>query len=179
MNNSSLAAQAVVMGPQSAAPPSFDGHGWLVVGNLGLFTAGCIIGAMFVCEQVRHLWRNRKRDAWGHPVTIWRLILLGLFAAMTLRCGAAAAVLWRWSPADPVGSGWVLTMQRFLDPVALAIGLASLAAAVLASPGIVTQLRRTPPPDRREMWLAVPQLKRPAMVAAMSLIAAIGVVSTR
>lgn len=177
MNNTSLSAQAVATGPMTAAPPSFDGHGWLVVVNLAFFTAVAIIGAMFACEQVRHLWRNRHRDTVKHPVTIWRLMGLLLFTAAALRCGAAAAMLWKWNPQDPGGTGWVLTMQRFVDPIALTFGVAAMAIFVLSARGVVDQLRREPP--AKAMWLSVPQLRRPAYIALLSLIAAIGVVSTR
>ena len=48
MSNASLAAQAVINGPQTVAPPSFDGHGWLVVANLTVFTAGFYLLAALV-----------------------------------------------------------------------------------------------------------------------------------
>lgn len=40
MTETSLAAQAVASGPGTVAPPSFDGHGWLVALNMGAMTDG-------------------------------------------------------------------------------------------------------------------------------------------
>lgn len=177
MDNISLAAKAVAMGPGTPAPPSFDGHGWLVAINLAVFTAGAIIGAMGTWEQVKRIWRNRDRDFRGHPATIWRIIGLLIFGAMTLRCGVAAAVLWRWNPADPAGTGWILTLQRFVDPVALSMGISAMLLFTLSSPGVVEQLRRRPLPVK--VWVSLPMLKRPLLIALLSLLCAIGVVSTR
>lgn len=177
MDNASLAAQAVAMGPVTSAPPSFDGHGWLVAINLALFTAAFLIGAMGAWEQAKRLWRNRARDFWGHPVTIWRTIGLLIFTAMTLRCGIGAAALWKWNPADPRGTGWVLTLQRFIDPVALSLGLGAVLLFTLSSPGMIGQLRREPLPV--QVWLSLPMLRRPLLILVLSLACAIGVVSTR
>lgn len=177
MSNTSYAAQAVANGPMTAAPPSFDGHGWLVAINLGLFTAAAIIGAMLAWDQVKHIWRNRKRDLRGHPVTIWRLTGLCWFSAIALRSGIAAATLWRWSPTDPVGTAAALTMQRFVDPVALSLAMAGMVLFTLSSRGVVEQLRRQPLPIR--MWLSMPMLRRPLYILFLSLAAAIGVVTLR
>lgn len=40
MNNTSLAAQTLPPEPGTVAPPSFDGHGWLVALNMGATTDG-------------------------------------------------------------------------------------------------------------------------------------------
>ena len=40
MGTMSFAAQAVAHGPATLAPPGFDGHGWLVVGNMAASTTG-------------------------------------------------------------------------------------------------------------------------------------------
>lgn len=37
-NPVSFAAEAIAHGPRTLAPPSFDGHGWLVVINMMLTT---------------------------------------------------------------------------------------------------------------------------------------------
>jgi len=47
MNNSSFAAQAVAKGPMTAAPPSQEGHGWLVVLNLAVVTFASVVETMF------------------------------------------------------------------------------------------------------------------------------------
>jgi hypothetical protein len=176
-SNASLAAQAVAMGPATTWQPSFNGHDWLVALNLAVFTGGAIIGAMGFTEQVKRIWINRRRDFRGHPATIWRVIGLLVFAAMALRCGAAAAVLWKWNAADPAGTGWVLTMQRFVDPVALSMGITAVLLFTLSSPGMIEQLRREPLPVR--MWVSLPMLRRPLLILILSAAAAIGVVATR
>lgn len=173
----SLAAQAVAMGPATTWQPSFDGHGWLVMVNLAFFTGVTIIGAMLAWEQVKHLWRNRARDFRDHPVTIWRLTGLSLFLGLTLRCGVAAAALWKWDPADPAGTGWVLTLQRFIDPVALCFGLTTMLLFTLSARGMADQLRREP--LAVDMWLSLPMLRRPLTILALSTAAAVGVVATR
>lgn len=177
MSNISLAAEAIASGPMTPAPPSFDGHGWLVVINLAVFTAAFVIAAGFAWEQVKALWRNRRRDTRGHPVTIWRWMGFCMFTAATLRSGAAAWATWRWSPDDPVGTAAALTMQRFVDPVAMAFGLTAMGLFMLSARGMVAQLRREP--LEVDMWLSLPMLKRPALIALASLAAAAGVVSLR
>lgn len=177
MNNSSLAELAIAMGPGSPAPPSFDGHGWLVVANLAVFTAMFVIATMFAADQVKMLWRNRKRDTWAHPVTIWRLLGLCLFLHGTLRYGTGAAVLWIWNPVDPESTAAALTMQRFIDPLAALFGLAAMCLFTLSAKGLVAQLRREP--LEVDIWLSLPMLRRPALIAVASLVAAIGVVSLR
>lgn len=177
MPDNSLAARAVAQGPLTVAPPSFDGHGWLVVINLAFFTAMAVIAASFWWEQVKALWRYRRRDRLGHPVTIWRWMGFCLFLAISLRCGVGAWALWRWNPGDPAGTAAALTLQRFVDPVALAFGLCAMTLFMLSARGMVPQLRREPLELR--MWASLPMLKRPAMILAASMLAAIGVVSLR
>lgn len=177
MNNSSLAEQAVAMGPATVAPPSFDGQGWLVVINLAAFTFAFLLCAMLAVKWIGDIWRNRKRDTLDHPVTIWRGIGIALTLAGVLRFGIAAAVLWGWNPLDPVGTAAVLTLQRYVDPIAAALGIGGLATFFLSERGMVDQLRKEPFP--LNMWASLPMLKRPAFLAVICLIAAIGVVSTR
>ena len=177
MSSNTLAPLAVAEGPATAAPPSFAGQGWLVVINLAFFTAAAIIAAMLAWDQAKHIWRNRKRDFRGHPVTVWRLTGLCGFIAVALRSGVAAATLWRWNPADPGGNAWALMTQRFVDPIALAFAMAAMVLFTLSARGMVEQLRREPLVVN--MWLSLPMLKRPAHILVLSLIAAIGVVSLR
>ena len=177
MSNTSLAAQAVAKGPATLAPPSFDGHGWLVVINLAGMTFACIVAIMFAYDAVQAILRNRGRDMKNHPVSIWRRAGLCFAAGIAIRTGVAAVCLWNWDPRDPTGTAWFLTLQRFVDPIALACGLAGLCILYLSAPGMVAQLRRRPFPIA--MWASLPMLRRPAAIALLSLIAAVGVVSTR
>ncbi|MBI0475014.1 hypothetical protein D9601_06520 [Sphingomonas sp. MA1305] len=177
MDNTSLAAQAVAKGPPTLAPPSFDGHGWLVVVNLAGMTFTCIVAAMFAYDALAAMLRNNGRDLPNHPVTIWRRAGFCFAAGIAVRTFFAAVALWNWNPRDPIGTGWFLTLQRFADPIALAFGLAGLGMFYLSAPGMVAHLRRKPFPIA--MWASLPMLRRPAAIALLSLIAAVGVVSTR
>ncbi len=177
MQNSSFAAKAVAEGPPTLAPPSFDGHGWLVVLNLAVMTFATVVAVMFAVDAVRAWWRNRKTDLPSHPVSIWRLAGFCFAMGIVLTRGSDAIVLWNWDPDDPVATGWYLTLQRFVDPLAMIFGLSGLAILYLSARGMVWSLRRRPFPI--DMWASVPMLRRPACIALLSLIAAIGVVSTR
>ena len=177
MNNSSLAAQAVAKGPMTAAPPSFDGHGWLVVLNLAASTFACVVAIMFAVDAVRAIRRNWGSDRRNHPVSIWRYAGLCFALGIAITRGASATVLWNWDPLNPAGTGWFLTLQRFLDPLAMAFGITGLGILYLTARGMVPQLRRRPLPI--QLWASLPMLKRPAGIALLSLIAALGVVSTR
>lgn len=177
MQNSSYAAKAVADGPATLAPPSFDGHGWLVVINLAVMTAVCVLALMFFVDAVRAIRRNWGKDLVTHPVTIWRIA--GMFFAMGLaiRCGAEALSLWNWDPRDPLATGWWLVAKRFADPVAAVCGATGLGVLYLSARGMVVQLRQQPFPV--DMWSSLPMLKRPGWIIAVWLVAAIGVVSTR
>lgn len=182
MTNIGVAARAVAAGPGTAAPPSFDGHGWLVVINMVWMTVGFVLFTSLWVNMLGDAWRARATDKWRHPVTIWRMIgfLLG-FAGM-LRFGIGASVLWGWNPEAPHWTGMLLTLQRLIDPVAATCGLAAIAMFKLSqggnhAGGMQEQLRKQPFPI--DMWASLPMLKGPLAVTVLSLIAAIGVVSTR
>lgn len=177
MVNSSLAAQAVAGGPATVAPPSFDGHGWLVVINLACMTFATVVALMFAIDAIRAARRNRGRDLPSHPVSIWRRAGFCFAMGIFITRGFGALVLWNWDPLKPAATGWYLTLQRFADLPAMAFGLAGLAFFYLSAPGMTAQLRRRPFPI--DMWASLPMLKRPAWIALLSLIAALGVVSTR
>ncbi len=177
MSNSSFAAQAVAKGPMTAAPPSFDGHGWLVVLNLAAATFACVVAIMFAVDAARAIGRNWGKDLKSHPVSIWRGAGLCFAVGIAITRGASAMALWNWDPRNPTGTGWFLTLQRFLDLPAMCFGVAGLGILYLSSRGMVAQLRRRPFPI--DMWASLPMLRRPAGIALLSLIAAIGVVSTR
>jgi hypothetical protein len=179
MSNSSLAAQAVAQGPMTAAPPSFDGHGWLVVINLAGMTTCTLIAVMVLLMLATDSWRYRRKErATGMTAArVWRRIGLLYAMGVAIRSGAAAWVLWRWDPLDPGGTATALLLQRILDPLALACAVLGLGLFVVSLPGMLEKLRREPPPLK--MWQENRVLWRIAGCATLSFIAAIGVVSTR
>jgi hypothetical protein len=176
-NDTSLAAQAVAAGPQTIAPPSFDGHGWLVVLNLAAMTAATIIAMMAVAVVLTEAWRGRERDVGLAPARLWRIALLLFATGIGLRCGVEALTLWAWDPRTPVATARFLIAKRLVDPVAVACGISGLALSVLSLPGVLEQLRREPLTDR--IWQTWPIIRRMILVVLLSLVAAIGVVSTR
>lgn len=177
MNNTDFAVQAVAKGPMTLAPPSFNGHGWLVVLNLAGFTAGFIIATMLSLKMFRDIWRHRATDKLHHPVTVWRAFGGTVSLAMAVRFGPAAMVLWGWDPEHAASTAWLLTLQRLTDPIAFTLGLLALAGFEISGKGMAAHLKREPLPLR--IWASREQLKRPACITLLSLIAAIGVVSTR
>lgn len=177
MNESSLAAQAVASGPGTVAPPSFDGHGWLVALNMGAMTAATAIGGMVIGLLIADALKNRSRDRGWTPARLWRITLLLFAAGITLRCGAEAVTLWGWNPREPDATARFLLVKRLIDPIAVSCGLTGIALAVLTFPGIFEQLRKEPLPVK--VWQAWPVVRRMLVVGALSLVAAIGVVSTR
>lgn len=175
-DNRSLAAQAVA-DAGTLAPPSFDGHGWLVVINLATMSAATLIAAMVVGLLLSQAWSARRADRGWAPARLWRIAGLCFSIGMVLRCGAGALELWGWNPHDPVTTGRFLLWKRAIDPVAVAFGLTGLSVFTLSAPGIVWQLRREPFPV--DLWQSWPIVRRMLAVVTLSLIAAIGVVSTR
>ncbi len=177
MNNSSFAAQAVAEGPQTLAPPSFNGMGWLVVINLAVMTIATLIGVMVIVKLVGDWVKWRDRDVWLSPASIYRVLGILFATGITLRCGAEAVNLWGWNPHDPVATGIYLTAKRLVDPIAVACGIAGLMTYILSEPGMIEQQRKIPFPV--DMWLAWPMVKRMLRLGLLTFVAAIGVVSTR
>ena len=177
MSNVSIAAEAVANGPRTLAPPSFDGHGWLVVVNLAFMTACFVLFTMLAVNMVLSMWSNRHQDSWRHPVTIWRGIGCLLGVSGCIRFGFAAAVLWGWNPDFPRDTALLLTLQRVFDPIAALCAVAAIGTFKVSERGMVEQLRRRPFPI--DIWASLPMLRRPAAIALLSLVAAIGVVSMR
>lgn len=172
-----LAAEAVASGPATVAPPSFDGHGWLVVLNLAIMTAACVLATMMVVDLARRAWARRREDRVSHPVTIWRLTILCFASGIALRSGAEAVTLWGWDPLDPVGTGASLFAKRLVDPIAMLFGLTGLTLSYLSARGIVWQLRKRPFPI--DFWASLPMLRGPTWIILLCAIAATGVVVTR
>lgn len=175
--NASFATQAVAKGPMTLAPPSFNGHGWLVVVNLAGFTAGFIVATMLAIKMARDIWRHRAVDKLHHPVTVWRAFGGAVSLAMAVRFGPAAMVLWGWDPEQASSTAWLLTLQRMTDPIAFTLGLAALALFEISGRAMADHLKREPLPMR--LWARREQLRRPLCITILSLVAAIGVVSTR
>jgi hypothetical protein len=171
------AVLSVARGPKTDFQPSFDGHGWLVVINLAGMTAMFVLATMFIYSAGHAIWRNRAADGRRHPVTIWRLSLACFAFGIAVRCGGEAMSIWNWDPRDPAGTAQFLVLKRFLDPIALLSGAAGLCLSYLSARGMVESLRRRPFPIH--MWASLPMLKRPIAIFFLSLVAAIGVVSTR
>lgn len=177
MANSSFAAQAVAEGPQTLAPPSFNGMGWLVVTNLAVMTIATLIGFMVIVKLVGDWVKHRRQDVWRSPACIYRLLGILFAFGITLRCGAEAVCLWGWNPHDPVATGVYLTAKRMIDPIAVGCGISALITYILSEPGMIEQQRKEPFPVN--MWLAWPMVKRMLRLGLLTFVAAIGVVSTR
>ncbi|KQO13290.1 hypothetical protein [Sphingomonas sp. Leaf242] len=177
MTNSSFAAQAVAEGPQTLAPPSFNGMGWLVVTNLAVMTIATLIGIMVIVKLVGDAVKHRRLDVWRSPASIYRLLGILFAVGITLRCGAEAVCLWGWNPHDPVATGVYLTAKRMIDPIAVACGISALITYILSEPGMIEQQRKEPFPVN--MWLAWPMVRRMLRLGLLTFVAAIGVVSTR
>lgn len=174
--NASLAAQAVA-DAGTLAPPSFDGHGWLVVINMATMMTATLIALMVIGLIVSQAWAGRRIDRGWAPARLWRIAGLCFATGMALRCGAGSLELWGWNPADPVTTGRFLLWKRMIDPIAVVAGLTGLAIFTLSRTSVVSQLRRKPLPV--DIWEEWPVVRRMIILAAMSLVAAIGVVSTR
>jgi hypothetical protein len=112
-----------------------------------------------------------------HPVTIYRVIVLFAATGLTLRCGAAAMELWGWNPDDPTTVARVMMAKRWIDPIALAFGMAWMGLAILGEPGVEHQLRKAPLPV--DMWSRWPALVRAGAVVILSFTAALAAVCLR
>lgn len=177
MHNSSFAAQAVADGPQTIAPPSFNGMGWLVVTNLAVMTIATLIGVMVIVKLVGDWWKHRRQDVRFSPAAIYRFLGIMFAAGITLRCGAEAVNLWGWNPHDPLATGMYLTAKRLIDPIAVSCGITALMVYILSEPGMIEQQRKEPFPV--DMWLAWPMVQRMLWLGLSTFVAAVGVVSTR
>ena len=177
MANTSFAVRSIAEGPQTIAPPSFNGMGWLVAINMGVMTIAFLTGIMVVVKLAGDWIKHRSLDPWPSPASIHRLVGILFATGITIRCGAEALSLWGWDPRDPVASASYLTIKRFLDPIAVGFGLSGLLVYVCSEPGMIVQLRKVPFPI--DMWLAWPMVRRMLCLGALTFIAAIGVVSTR
>ncbi|WP_174297329.1 hypothetical protein [Sphingomonas bacterium] len=174
--STSYAAQSVRQGPHTLAPPSFDGHGWLVALNMGVMAWATTIAAMVLA----YLIHEERRDDVGplrSPARIWRTIGMIYATGVMLRCGVEAASIWGWDPSDPTGTARLLIAKRLVDPIAVACGVTGLGLYVLSGPGLAEQLRKEPLPIR--MWQSREIAHRIGWLGLLSMIAAVGVVSTR
>jgi len=177
MSNSSYAAQSIANGPMTIAPPSFNGMGWLVVVNLAVMTIATLIGVMVIVKLIGDWWKHRALDVRWSPAAIYRLIGILFASGITLRCGAEAVSLWGWNPQDPAATAGYLIAKRMVDPIAVGFGVSGLMVYILSEPGLIQQQRKEPFPV--DMWLAWPMVQRMLWLGGTTIIAAIGVVSTR
>jgi len=174
---SSLVAKSVEAGSASPMPNSFNNDTTLFTFNLFVMTASFFLGAMMAGKQARRVWMQRLYDHPKDPVTIYRVILLLAASGLTLRCGAGAMVLWGWNPEHPATTARVVMAQRWLDPIAMACGIAWMALAILGEPGVEHQLRKAPLPV--DMWSRWPALVRAGLVVVLSFTAALAAVCLR
>lgn len=177
MTANSIAKRAVESLPATAAPPSFDGLGWLYALNLTVFTAGFYLLLMLAGWLWFEMRKYRGQDKPSDPINVWRRVGFLISVGFCLRCGAEAFNLWAWDTTDPTATSNALQAKRFLDPIGAAFGFAGVATFALSLRGMTWQLRRQPFPVN--MWASLPMMKRPAAIVALTLFASIGVVWTR
>lgn len=173
----SLAAEAVISGPTSLAPPSFNGEPSLFAFNLFLMTAMFFLGLMMTGKQANRIWAQRMWDHPLHPVTLYRTILMMAGVGVTLRCGAEALYLWAWNPGDPVQVARAAMAKRWLDPLSIGCIMIWMTIAILGEPGLEHQLRKAPLPV--DMWSRWPALARALLVVIVSFVAAFAAVALR
>lgn len=187
MDNASFATQAVANGPMTSAPPSFQGHGWLMVINLAVMTVGTLMALASLLYLVQMAWRDRRTlprslaaarsGAWVTPTRTWRMIGELFSFGIMLRCGVEALNLWGWDPLRPAETAGFLFAKRLVDPVAMTSGLTGLALLIATAPGILEQLRRVPFPER--IWQTDEFLGRMVKLTVATFVAAALVVSWR
>jgi len=177
MAANSYAAKAVAQGPATVAPPSFDGHGWLVVANLTVMSAATLIALMVLLYIGEMAWRERGSFPARTPLRIWRFVGSMFALGIMLRCGVEAANIWGWDPLRPEETARFLFAKRLIDPIAVGCGVTGLATFVLSLTGISEQLKKEPLPVN--MWQSRRALRNMGALLLCSLIAAIGVVTTR
>ncbi|BCA62016.1 hypothetical protein HMP09_1250 [Sphingomonas sp. HMP9] len=132
---------------------------------------------MLALEMARDSWRNWSIDTLNHPVTVWRMCGETVSGAKAIRFGSAPMVLWCRDPQHAAATAWLLTFQRMTDPIAFTLRLLTLAMFEVSGRGMSEHLERQPLPLR--IWAKRKQVRCPACIALLSLIAAIGAVSTR
>lgn len=177
MTANSIAVQAIESLPATAAAPSFNGHGWLVVINLTAFTAGFYLMLMLAGWMWFELRKWHGQDGARDPVTVLRVVMATLAVGFGIICGAEAYALWAWDSADPVATATAQQTKRLIDPVGWVIVGLGFARFALSSRSLANQLRRKP----REVitWPARKLLVRPALLVLIVFLGSIGVVSTR
>ena len=177
MANDSYAVRAVANGPMTAAPPSFDGQGWLVVINLTIMTTVAILATMLAAKLIKDWLRFRPAEGWPTPTAVYRAVgILGCIA-IALACGIEAVSLWGWNPLDPERTAGFLTAKRLIDPIARCFTFAWIALYTLVEPAMIEQLRKDDEPP--SMWPKLHLLYRPAMITLSTFAAAVAVVSLR
>lgn len=159
------------------APPSLADNPGLLAWNLFVMTAATCLGVMMAGKQGRRIWAARATDHPTDPVSIYRIILFLAGCAVATRGGAEAVSLWSWSSGDAETIQRVAEAKRWLDPISVGCGFAWMTLHILAEPMIEFQLRKAPLPV--DMWSRWPQLRRPVLVLAVSLLMAASAVWLR
>lgn len=177
MSAAASAAAKIVRTAGSMLPTSFNNDGQLFGLNLFLMTAFMCLGLVIAGRMSRAIWVNRVSDQPRHPVTIWRLAWCCAGTATFLRCGTEAMNLWAWSPIDITTPARVLMAKRWIDPIALMLAGGWMVLTILSNDAMEQQLCKRPYPIN--MWASLPSLRRPLAIVILSLIAAVGVASTR
>jgi len=151
-------------------PTTFHGDVLLYGSNLAAMTAFTCLGVMVVGWMLIAIVTHRNVDKLFHPITIYRGGWFFAGLALTIRAGTAAAALWSWDSKAAKTGAAVLTLQRYLDLASLVFAGAWLLLLALTYPAMCIQLRKAPYPV--EMIARLPSLKIPAVVVAMSILAA-------
>lgn len=173
----SIAVEAIRALPATAAPPSFDGNGWLFAVNLTIFTAGFYLFAMLagwlILERRRYAGQDRPYD----PISIWRKIGTCIAVGFCLRCAAEAYNLWAWDPRSPENIAAAQQVKRFLDVPAFCIGGYGLALFFLSGRSMAIQLRKAP----MEVIVrpTLPMLKKPLLIVVLTFLASIAITALR
>jgi len=173
----SPAERAVQATLTSIAPASFDNNSALYAWNLFLMTAAVGIGLLMLGLQLRLIWRDRLCEHPLNPLTLWRTMLAFAGAAFALRGGVEATHLWAWSSGDTATIAAVIQAKRWIDPISIFCIFAYFAMAVLARPGIETQLKKRPIPI--DMWSRWPALRKPVTMIGLAFGMAIAAVAFR
>lgn len=161
----------------SDLPLSFYGDRVLYAINLAGMTTLTYMGAGFAYWMASALWTNRRWDKINHPVTLYRLAWLCVGIAVTLRSVGEAGYLWSWNGRDTDAAALMLRLKWYITGASFVFTFLWLVLTVVSYAAIVEQLRRQPFPV--EVWAKFPALRRPAIVACLSIIMSVGVVFLR
>ncbi len=150
-------------------PPTFGDDKLLYGLNLGGMTAWACFGLMVAGWMAGSIIKHWGYDRPLHPVTLFRACFMFAGLSLMIRSGTTALDLWAWDPNAPMTGARVMMAKHYANAVALVFAGCWLTLFVLSYPSQVCQLRKRPLPSR--MMQRLPALKRPIVVAALSLAA--------